>query len=1326
MGLNFDGIGFAFAAKDDGLLAYQKQVLAGFTSINDQVAKMGKGGGMGPPAPPPPPPPTSNNPMSRGEPSKKGPGLWLATGAAAGKAFDTIFSKAKSASRGVGGLSEITHKLGSILGQLRLGNFLEGLSLANLNQITDAMEKLGGAGRNLTTGLESEFTSMGKTSKATFANMGMGADQIKKLSGQAAGMAKGLNIDIGKATDSLYSMSFAQEQFAAIGVKSASDLAKFSEVTGGDLKGTATMLKTLSNGYGLSDASLKQLMSSTLAYGQEAGDVGATLNKMPALMEQLSKTTDRYGNVLRGADLAAFAQESVALSAGFYSIYKDAGKAEAATAAISTALAAGRAGYSDLFTGVQSDMPKILTDLSIVGGDFSKAFDMLQKGPEGFAAGMVEMSQEVGRTGGNVTDFAAKMRSRMKDALGEDATNALTDMMTKGGEGLKDVMKKSHEATVTISEIGKAGFSTGRTLAESMSLIEDNFEMGFRKIGMASTRTFVKDSGKNFKMFGDQLRDLAGEDGPLGAVITKLSEVSSQGVTAFLPPSLKPAAALFGKLASTFGPTLGILGSLGFRFSMLASPLTLLAVPLAFVTTLFGDLVMHSYNAETKTYDLESAFDKLGVTLTEWFAKIPGLWANFKAGVSKTFDWLLKNVPLLWAKIAPQLKAGWDNLITWIRNDLPVLLSKAFTYAIDLANWVRSLIEKVDWNGLGSTFFENFTGIFAKGGVAEKLLSSLWETFKSIAIPLMGLVTKLIKSVNWTEVGNTLGTWFGNAVKIAIAGFSSNKTANAGPLGEAFKGLVSAAWAGIKGLASGLWTALEKELGTAKASLVVAGALLLSPLGGMLTTALVGSVTKIAWPLFVQPLLTKMGAVITATDSTGANVIASAIGKLTTRALALSGLSTVWSTFTSSFASSFAGSVGAAELFPSIPAAFAKLTSWGAGVAASSKDLFVAFTAKFTPRFAAAMSSGSVVASVGASLGTALSTALGFLATSPALIASSGGVGVAIGAALVVGAGAIGYLLGNKIIEWFDLNPSAWGDALYNWMHPKEEGDLIFTKMKTGADAATTQIDKTTAALQNFNMEADANKLAEATKKRDPNFLVVPASPGGQSIVPEWRMPGAIPPLVPPKPLVTDEAEMSNLISPGGAKRSAKSLALVRQEAEQLPKAFSVAYAELTPKTAQFYENYITGFKGFIKTLNTLWLKSLDDMLLAMDIVVKAVTADSATLNADVMRMTAQLIQLQKEKDKTLSMTAAVAPPIVNMAGMENLPENFKVLAQLISEPAWYARYEILFTQKMNELRTDLQRLSTSGGGVTAGGAPQPSASSGARTTMAGLVKKGT
>lgn len=1292
MGLNFQGLGFTFAASDDGLLAYQQKVLSGFESINEQTAKMSKSGGMKPPG-------GGASPVEIPEPD---PGLWVNFGKKAYKAMSGLRPPIRSVNTELFGMRDVMNKLGSILGQLRLGNLLEGLSLSNLNQITDAMDKLGGAGRNLTTSLEGEFASMGKQAKASFANLGYSAEEVRKLTGLASGMAKSLNLDVGATTDAIYAYGFATEEFAALGLNSAADIAKAVAVTGMNARETAQFLHTLTSTYGLGSEELAKLYSATVELGQASGDVGGAVGRLPALMEQLALSTDRYGNALEGADLARFAQETVSLSAGFYSMGYNVEQAEGASAAFAEAITKGRKDYAGLFMGVGDQIPEFLQQMSIATGGFEESFALMQQGPAGFTLGMQDMVDKVRASGGDVEKFVTVMGARLESTVGPDKAKMLKHFMLEADEGTRNVMKSAMNATTTLGDVQKAGFSTGRTLAESMQLAEDAFEMRFRKIGMASTRTFVRDAGRNFKSFGDQLQVLAAGDGPMAAIVTKFSEISSQGATAFLPDSLKPMAALMGNMLKTMGPALGIMGSLGFRLSMLTSPLTLLAAPLAVVALLFGDLVTKSWDAKEGTYDLESAFAQLGPRIMELVDKGKKYFGVFTAAIKKFGDWLIPQLPGMfrkaWAAVMPIL----DTAVLWFRNDLPVLLKQALGYGLQFGAWLKEIVAGIEWGGVSDDFFANFAGILDTG----------WEVFKSIATPLLTFVSDMLDSIDWASLGDTLGQWLGKAVGIAIAALSSlvDSSENRDPLAEAFKSLVSSAWEMVTGLAGGLWTGLRKEFSAPGAVAVVLATSLATPLRGIVLSA-----GKMAFTNMVWPLMTWLGGMFSA----------SALG--------------VWVT---SAAASFAVALG------NIARLGIQLA--GKGMVLLAKSIpFMGPILEILFDFgtiAALFKSGDYFGGVKQIL---LDGLYGLIAVVPLIIDTLFGTSIAEGLKNAIGDifEELGSILGENV-AWLVSQVAGFfgGDRISLDQHRvlQERSSMERANVRLDRDAAiaarqaeeneqpswrrptgdtstdTPAVSPSTVAAAGAQMSSPSSGYASAYTSSDASMSM--SSDAAMSMSSE-----APTPMVPPSPPTERSFEGPN---PSRAMKKLKASAAQLAEVtaatavvDGLPAAFTKAYADILPKTATFFDNYTDSFQEFVYGLNSIWDIGMNAMLESMANLVLSIQTDSASLSAEINRMTAALIAVQIQQEKTLSMKAAeVSAPMLSveqLQGMEDLPESFKAVALAVHMPAWYDRYELLFARKMDELRLAVQSVSVQ----AAAAPPRPKGGGGggaARQTIPG------
>lgn len=501
----------------------------------------------------------------------------------------------ESLQSGFSGITKAVEGIGSAVASLKFGNLLKGLQIGQLNDLADKMSGLTDASTNLSTGLESMAASNTKSAKALGTQLGYTGKALSQFASQASSMAISLNIDANAAGKALQTFDWAGKEFAAIGLKSAQDVAKFGEVVGADVSQLAVQLRRMREQFQFSDEDMKGFVGGLHALGTEAAQIPEMMAQIPNVLSVLGEVTDSTGKKLKGADLANFAKETTALARGFYASGQDAEKAMESALGLARTLAETRESYHQMFTGVGSELPQLLTQLGIATGDVNHAFEMMQQGPEGFTTGMAELVHSATKSGADVGKVMAIMRGRMKEAgFPAETVDSIEEFFEKADEGVLKAMSDVRNASTDMGKLAREGFSTGRTLAESFEMAEEAFILRFRNISRKEAVQFVGDTTKQFDIFAGKLEKIAAEGGPLGAIVKRFALVHQIGGKALLPQTLRPIAQMFGEMAGAAGPALGIMGQLGFRISHLASPLALLGAALAPLLIWFADLAMRA------------------------------------------------------------------------------------------------------------------------------------------------------------------------------------------------------------------------------------------------------------------------------------------------------------------------------------------------------------------------------------------------------------------------------------------------------------------------------------------------------------------------------------------------------------------------------------------------------------------------------------------------------------------------------------------------------------------------------------------------------------
>lgn len=761
MPLNFLGLGFSFGAKDTGL---GKQ-LEGITGKLDQIVNAMAGVAAGA---------TKATQPLEGMVSPKEAanvqGLASSVEGLGTQVGDNLVDQSKrgaqgfdKASRGIErgedrieggflGIKDIIEKLNSILSINRLATFIESISLSRLNDIAEKLGDVGATGGQLTTSFEATIVASNKSARAMGANFGMSGKALSKFTSQSTSMGIALNISADEAAKATYAYAQATKYLGAMGIKSAAELAKFTAVTGvsGDM--LSDVARQMGTQFKMTDEQIKAVTSSFTQAGQAMGNVGGTLQDMPKMMEQIQRRAVTMGGALDPDELAKYAQSTAALAAGFYKMGNSEEKAREMALGMSDTMIKARENFSGLFAGTEQELGPFVEGLGIATGDVQNAFQAMKQGPDEFMSGMAQMVLQSKKAGKfNAAQFNL-MQGQLQKVFG-DSTPAVMQFLTTADDATLEMMGTIKKADKSLGKLADEGFSTGRTLEDSFGLMKDQFIMSFRDIGRSSAEDFVKKTGEQFKIFNDQMKGIVSKGGPLAAVVTKFSEIHQIGAMALLPQTLRPLAAVFGTMAKELGPVLGVLGSLGFRLNMLASPATIILAAFALLAGWFVKLRLEGKSTgdafKIMAVKITETAQKLWLVAKKWVGKLFEYLASVDwVGVfSKIFDalvfvWktagsLLRKIP--WAKIFKGALKVVGNILEWVASEgFRKALVNVFDFLGGLINDLASIL--VD--GFKMTF--DWLSNLAIGDVLKGLVKTLSEGIKSIGRSVAGLIGKVM------------------------------------------------------------------------------------------------------------------------------------------------------------------------------------------------------------------------------------------------------------------------------------------------------------------------------------------------------------------------------------------------------------------------------------------------------------------------------------------------------------------------------------------------------------------------------------------------------
>ena len=729
MSLNGNGVGFQFFSKDSGLGKYIKKITTGFGKFKHSFDD----------------------------------------------AADDTLDKSPRITEGIGLIEKALGKLDAILAQNKLQTWIASFSLARLHDISEGIQNIA-EGMNLSTGLEDTMVANAKATKALGENFGYTGAAAQKFSSQASSLAYGMNVSTENASKATYAMDTWGKALRAVGIDSKQTAIKVQEVFGVDINEFGNQLTTLQKEFKFTDKELNNVVGGMQHYGQQIGDVKGALAQLPKTIEMIRKRSHALGKTLDSSTLADYAAQQQEVAAGFYALTSDSKVAQDAAEKITEALINSDKNLGEMFAGTSEDLLAQTQSLGIAVGDIDKTFAMMQKGPAGFVKALAGMTAQMGGTAKMSAQQSNFIHQNLEKALGPEAAQQVWNFFENADEATLKTMASVKGATADLGKLGKEGFSTGLTLKDSFERAKDAFIMNFRAISRKEAVNFVAETSAEFKKFSKGLTEVAADGGPMGAIVSKFSEMHQIGALALLPKTLRPMATVFGSMLKEATPLIGALGALGLNFKHLTVVTPILAVlGLAAAMKAAEKKTMGQVDALAASASESKKLSVVIATLTKERDKQTvgtEAWNKINKQIVQK-QWLLKEAAQMKAagKDAAKQAAVRTEIaehekqrsITQITEGTKAVLEKIKLFAMALPQILSGAFSalKEMWPVLGPMFYDGLSAAFRW---------TVDHAFPAIVDFVNGMWDGVING-NAAESGSAaqrLGTSFGNTLHVAF------------------------------------------------------------------------------------------------------------------------------------------------------------------------------------------------------------------------------------------------------------------------------------------------------------------------------------------------------------------------------------------------------------------------------------------------------------------------------------------------------------------------------------------------------------------------------
>ncbi len=650
------------------------------------------------------------------------------------------------------GLNKITGALNDLSRSAKgnaWGNFINGLQLHKLNQISDKLGQMAsGPVTGITTSLEAQAIATDKAVRKSMMGMKMSAKALRKWSGRAHSLAVGLNMDggtIGEAASQM--VAWHGEKFEKELGLTLANVAKIQDTLGIQAKDLSAAAHALRKQFNLTGKESIQVLDRVFAYGRERGVGDDMVKAATAGMAAFTLKLQNLGVTSKEAVLATTDSVALLATAIADSTGQDGATAWANAMQVFDKLAQGQDAWRQAFAGLGGDAGAFETELIQMFGtvDAATLWRTSKENPADFVR---RLSEEMGNLVEG--DPRRKRFEKFGEALGFNIAGAgkALEALRKEGVGLPAWMNKASGA---LKKAADAAHRTGRTIDESLDLIRQGFEVKLR--GMLRQdgviRDFMRRQRKAYRTLGDTLRNLSKRGGPVGAFTDSLIRLKVLGLQGLFMGSNSPFAAVSDAMldiAAQSIPTMTALGALGLRFSHLAAPIKLVTGPLGLLNGLLLGLPKAALGLMKVPLMLGAAIVGLGwlydagekgdllKKVSQFFSRdlprtLLNAWGDVAPNVGKGLRERLMNAWLegrFWEEIgvmiAGGLRVAWNFAVENFSKGVDALASFADAL-LDIISDAMDALAKVDMKGLANKFADAIDELFEppQGGLIEKL-----------------------------------------------------------------------------------------------------------------------------------------------------------------------------------------------------------------------------------------------------------------------------------------------------------------------------------------------------------------------------------------------------------------------------------------------------------------------------------------------------------------------------------------------------------------------------------------------------------------------------
>lgn len=433
------------------------------------------------------------------------------------------------------GLNDAMENLSDTARSSNVTSWMQGLQSMQLGGLQSSLDQITGGSQNLTNSLEATFHAMRREVAPAIAQMGLSGDAAKAARQEITAVAHSSQLGASQVAATFRALSdssdLARGVFSSMGL-GLRELAELEQSTGITTDQLTANVSSLADSYQMSEEATASFLDQFTATAQAAGVGHVAFGNMNAILQtmdnQLSESTwfQQMDLEEQNAHVTRSAIAVVGLSGAFKQLGKTPEEAMSASQQFFQSLTEADRDVGRMMTGM-GDMGESFQALAQHAGvEFSS--DLFRQDPRKALTNLAKMRAAMIENEQSTARFDQQMNGILPNF------SFMADGINNGTVNLEEMFPAAEAAGGALTQMGRDGHDSSRTLDESFGLIQAGFESRLLRIG-GGGRNFVRHQRDVYKGAGDAIEEMA-SDKTWGPLVQRFSLAARLGNAAFFLP----------------------------------------------------------------------------------------------------------------------------------------------------------------------------------------------------------------------------------------------------------------------------------------------------------------------------------------------------------------------------------------------------------------------------------------------------------------------------------------------------------------------------------------------------------------------------------------------------------------------------------------------------------------------------------------------------------------------------------------------------------------------------------------------------------------------